>query len=277
MNPILIAALVVLILFVVLQITYVICIRPSKKNQEEMQKYKGVKFAHRGLHNDEVPENSLTAFRLAVEAGFGIELDVHTAKCGTPVVFHDGTLTRMTGTEDRLCNFTASELSEMRLKGTDEKIPTFAEVLELVGGKVPLVVELKQDEGEEGVAQAAADLLKKYDGPFIVESFNPFTLADFGRCMPNVPRGILSQRFTNKEGKRKLKFFIAEHMLTNAVCKPDFIAFSKNDARFISLRMAKAIYEPFTIAWTIRSPEEEAHAYQNGFDSVIFENYIPEK
>lgn len=276
MNPILIAALVVLVIFVVLQVAYIICIRPSKKNKEAMQKFKGVKFAHRGLHNDDVPENSLTAFRLAVEAGFGIELDVHTAKCGTPVVFHDGTLTRMTGVEKRLCDLTAKELSELKLKGTDEKIPTFAEVLELVGGRVPLLVELKQDEGEEGVAEAAADLLKNYGGEFIVESFNPFTLADYGRCMPDVPRGILAQRFTNKAGRRKIKFFVAEHMLTNTVCKPDFIAFSKNDARFLSFRMVKAVYEPFTVAWTVRSPEEEAHAYENGFDSVIFENYIPE-
>ncbi len=274
MNPWLIAGLSVLGALLVLALAYVILIMPERRGG--LEKYKTVKFAHRGLHGGGVPENSLTAFRLAVERGFGIELDIHTAKDGTVVVFHDGTLERMTGESGKLCDYTAKELSEMRLLGTDEKIPTFAEVLELVGGRVPLLVEMKQNLGESGVAKAAAELLRDYRGDFIVESFNPITLSEFAKEMPEVRRGILSHNYTKNPKYRSIKFALGEHLLFNRLCKPDFVAFDHKDAKFFPLRAVKAIYKPITVAWTVTSAEEEKAAYENGFDSVIFEGYIPE-
>ena len=178
MNPWLIAGLSVLGAVLLVFCVYLILIKPGAK-RGVLEKFKGVKYAHRGLHSDTVPENSLAAFRLATEAGYGIELDVHTVKDGEVVVFHDATLTRMVGKDARLCDFTAEELSNMKLLGSEEKIPTFREVLELVGGRVPLIVELKQNAGETGIAKAAAELLRNYKGDFVVESFDPFTVGEF--------------------------------------------------------------------------------------------------
>lgn len=276
MNPWLIVGIVLLSVILLLIVFYFVMMMPGAK-RGGLEKYKSVKFAHRGLHNESVPENSLAAFRLAVDNGFGIELDVHTAKDGVAVVFHDATLSRMVGKDASLRDFTSLELSEMRLLDSDEKIPTFSEVLELVDGKVPLLVELKQNEGETGVAKATADLLREYKGDFIVESFNPFTLAEFAREMPEVRRGILSQKFTDNPEHRGLQFRVMQNLLLNRVCRPDFVAFNHKNADFFPLRAVKALYKPTTVAWTVRSPEEEAAAYENGFDSVIFENYIPGK
>ena len=276
MNPWLVLALVILALVLLVGAFYLLMMKPCAK-RGGLEKYKTVKYAHRGLHDENVPENSLAAFARAVEHGFGIELDVHAAKDGVAVVFHDATLMRMIGADARLCNLTSEELSEMKLLGSDQKIPTFREVLDLVGGQVPILVELKQDLGESGVAKAAAELLREYKGDFIVESFNPFALAEFAKEMPEVHRGILAQNFTKNPEHRSFKYRISQNFLLNRVCKPDFVAFKHTHAGFLPFKIIKKIYKPVTIAWTVRSAEEEEKAYENGFDSVIFENYIPAK
>ena len=276
MNPWFVLAIVIFTFIVILGAIYLLLMKPSAK-RGGVDKYKQVKFAHRGLHNEKIPENSLGAFALAVEHGFGIELDVHAAKDGVAIVFHDATLTRMIGADARLCNLTSEELCEMKLLGSEEKIPTLREVLELVGGKVPLLIELKQDVGENNVAKAAAELLREYSGDFIVESFNPVALAEFAKEMPEVRRGILAQKFTENPNHRSLKYRASQNFLLNRICKPDFVAFKHTHAGFLPFKIMKKIYNPMTVAWTVRSEEEEKKAYQNGFDSVIFENYIPVK
>ncbi len=276
MNPWLIVGLSLLGILLILACVYVILIKPGAR-RGVLEKFRGFKYAHRGLHSESVPENSLEAFRLAVEGGFGIELDVHTVKGGEVVVFHDATLDRMVGKSARLVDFTAEELGQMKLLGSDEKIPTFREVLELVGGKVPLIVELKHNSGESGVAKATAELLRSYKGDFVVESFDPFTVAEFAKEMPDVGRGILAQRYTNDPKHRGFKFFLAENLLINRICNPDFVAYRHSHADMFSFRAVKALFKPVTVAWTVRSPEEEKAAYDNGFDMIIFENYIPEK
>ena len=131
-----------LALAVLLFILYVfVFIRPRGKAPQKKSFL--CDYAHRGLHNDEIPENSLAAFEAACEAGHGIELDIQLSKDGEVMVFHDYTLIRMTGKEGKVCDYTAAELKSTSLKGTDQTIPTFAEVLDLVNGRVPILVELK--------------------------------------------------------------------------------------------------------------------------------------
>jgi glycerophosphoryl diester phosphodiesterase len=257
---------------------YLFLIAPSgrKKQTTEFFEKNGINYAHRGLHGNGVPENSLEAFRLAVNSGFGIELDVHAVKDGVPVVFHDATLNRMVGVDGRLADYTSEELEGMRLLGTEEKIPTFREVLELVDGKVPLIVELKQNAGESGVASAAAELLKDYKGDFVVESFDPVTVGKFKKLMPEVQRGILAMHFTKNKTHRSLKNYLAEMLVFNRIASPDFVAFCHSDSSFPSFKLARGIWDAYTVAWTVRSKQEEEAAIKNGFDSVIFENYIPE-
>lgn len=260
------AALTVLII-------YLILIAPGKKNG--IKEYAKVKFAHRGLHGEGVAENSLSAFRAAVDAGYGIELDVRLSKDGVLVVFHDDTLDRVVGKKGRVDAHTAEELSKMSLLGTDDGIPTFEEVLRAVDGRVPLLVEIKEDPGVSAVSDATAKMLADYTGPYVVESFNPLSLVNFAKKKPGVARGILSHRYYAYEQYRKPLYFLLQCLLLNRLCRPAFVAYDHRHASALSLKLARMM-GAVTFAWTVRSAEEEKAAYDNGFDSIIFEGYMPD-
>lgn len=243
-----------------------------------MEKYTGVKFAHRGLHDGGRAENSLSAFRAAKEAGYGIELDVRLSSDGELVVYHDPTLNRVCGVEGRVIDFTAEELSRLSLAGTGEGIPTFKQVLELIDGAVPLLVEIKMDPGESGVAEKLAEVIKDYHGEYIIESFNPLALRIVSRLLPSVPRGILSMPYHNQEKFRgKLLYFLLENLCLNFLMRPDFIAYEKGCSKHRILRLIRRLYGTPLFAWTVRSIDEEAHAISDGYDTVIFEKYLAEK
>ena len=256
---------------------FLLLIRPSTKKRDIMKEYRGVKFAHRGLHDDTKAENSLSAFAAAVECGYGIELDVRLSKDGELVVFHDDTLDRMTEVKGRVDSFTAEELSKIRLGGTEDCVPTFRQVLEIVDGKVPLLVEMKEDLGKYGVAKKTAEMLKEYRGEYIVESFNPLSLAHFGTLMPEVAKGLLCTNYLRNPKTRNIKTFIVQNMLLNFRCKPDFISYDHAEWRDGGISMIRTFY-PGTplVCWTVRTPEEEAAAKKHGFTSFIFENYKSE-
>ena len=240
-----------------------------------LEKLTKVKFAHRGLHNGERAENSVSAFRAAVEAGYGIELDVRLSRDGELVVFHDPTLLRMTGREGKVIDYTREELATFKLGDTDDTIPTFAEVLEIVDGRVPLLVEIKMQGDERGIAEKLAEVIKDYRGEYIVESFNPLALRTFKKLMPKVPIGILSMCYKKDEAFRgKLLYFLLENLALNFLMRPDFIAYNKDDGGNPILRYIRKTYETPLFAWTVRSPEEEDNAISDGFDTVIFEGYL---
>ena len=138
---------------------FLLLIKPSGR-REMMEKYKSLKFAHRGLHDATRAENSLSAFAAAADAGFAIELDVRLSSDGVLMVFHDDTLERMTGVGGRVDSKTAEELHSIRLGNTEDTIPTFDEVLGLVDGRVPLLVEIKEDAGKYGVTEKTVETLK---------------------------------------------------------------------------------------------------------------------
>ena len=262
------------IIIIVLFLLWLFLIAPKKRG--EMEKFKKVHYAHRGLHNAERAENSMSAFKAAVDGGYGIELDVRLSKDGKLVVFHDDTLDRVCGREGKAIDFTAEELATFKLNGTDDGIPTFDEVLEVVGGKVPLLVEIKENAGDSSVSKAAAERLKSYDGPYIVESFNPLSVKNAASILPEVACGFLSRHFTKEEETKKPLYFLLENLLINRVSNPSFIAYKHEDHYMPMLKLARLLGAR-TIAWTVRSPEEEKAAYEHGFATVIFENYIPEE
>lgn len=262
---------VILLLYAV----YLVLIAPGKRLG--VQKYKGARFAHRGLHDDTRAENSISAFRAAVEMGFGIELDVRLSSDGELVVFHDDTLDRVVGIEGRVDAFTAEELSKMSLSGTADGVPRFSEVLSLVDGRVPLLVEIKEDPGNSRVSAKAAEMLADYRGEFLVESFNPLSLKNSKKTLKNIPHGVLSHRYYDFEKYRKPLYFLLQILLLNCLCRPAFIAYDHRHYKCYSLRTLRTLFGVTTFAWTIRSAEEEAEAYKHGFDGVIFENYVPEK
>ena len=261
-------------LFVLLLI-YLFMIAPRKRRA--MKKFAELHYAHRGLHNKERAENSMSAFKAAVDAGYAIELDIRLSKDGKLVVFHDDTLDRVCGREGKVVDFTAEELAEFKLSGTEEGIPLFSDMLEMVNGRSALLVEIKEEAGDKSVSIAACDMLRGYKGDYIVESFNPMSLFTVRCRLPKAVRGLLSRTYYKEEQYKKPLFFLLQSLMLNFICRPAFIAFKHEDAKSFALQFVRNFFEVPTLAWTVRSLNEEKEAIKNGFDGIIFENYIPEK
>ena len=255
----------------------------AAKKDKKMDNFKSVYYAHRGLHGklpgyeDAFPENSLAAFARAVEKGFGIELDVRQTADGEIVVFHDDTLDRVAGVEGKVRDMTLSELKEFTLLETEEKIPLFTEVLELVAGKVPLLVEIKDDGFGASTVRKTMKILEGYSGEYITESFNPLLLGEVKKCAPSVMRGFLCDKLTAKPQYRALKYRIVQRHLLNFIARPHFIACARESSKMFPIGIIRTLFRPAFIAWTIRSAEEERDARARGFNGVIFEGYIPER
>ncbi len=253
---------------------FLFLIKPRGKRRE-MDKFKNRRYAHRGLHGDGVAENSMTAFRRAVDAGYGIELDVRLTKDGELVVFHDATLNRVTGIDAKVIDKTLAELRELRLSGTDDTVPSFSEVLALVDGKIPLLIELKEEAGEYGVTEKTLEILASYKGDFMIESFNPLALSLVKKKAPHIVRGFLSENFGKTEEYRGFKYFLLEHLLLNVICRPDFIAYCHRDFKMPVFRFVKWLFRTPCFAWTTESEAEDSAALKHGFSGTIFQYYLP--
>ena len=225
MNTAVIIILAVSAALIFFFLIYLFLIKTGSR-REIMRKYQNLRYAHRGLHAEGAPENSLLAFSKACDMGFGIELDVRFSKDKKLVVFHDSTLERVTEASGRVKEKTAEELKKIRLLGTEEYIPELCEVLKLVDGRVPLLIEIKEEAGECGVAAELIRILKDYNGKYIVESFNPFSLKEVKEADPSIARGMLSDMFLKDKKFRKPMYFILQSMATNIVCRPDFVSYN---------------------------------------------------
>lgn len=235
--------------------------------------------AHRGLHDETKPENSLAAFEAAMMAGYAIETDVHFTKDGEIAVFHDDNLERMTGDKRNVADCTMEELKQLRLSGTEERIPTFGEFLTAVGGRVPLLIEIKNMKGVAGkrIAGAIAGTIDRlhYTGEYAIQSFNPFFAKAYKKLRPEVPCGILAQAKMSEKGDPlswKIKAHFLARLKFNFIVKPDFVSYG-----FWQLpQKCVTKFKGAKLAWTVRSREEEAQA-RKYVDNVIFENYTAEK
>ena len=281
MHPAILIAIILfgaaLLLALLIQLLRVYMLRPGKRNSE-MEKYKSIRYAHRGLHDGGRAENSLSAFAAAKARGYGIEFDLRLSADGVLVVHHDATLHRTCGIDARVVDKTSAELKSHSLFGMPEGVPTFRELLELVNGSIPMLVELKQAAGESGVAEAFLREIDGYHGEFIVESFNPGVLKKVKKARPDILVGILSCNYSKEEKYRgNLLFWLLERLYLNFLMRPDFIAYEKSGSDGKTLRYIRRKYNTPLFAWTVKSPEEERRAYGDGFDTVIFEGYIPEE
>lgn len=276
MHPLVIALIVVASVLALGLALWLFMIWPGGR-RKEMLKYTKFHYAHRGLHDDTKAENSLSAFRAAKERGYGIELDVRLSKDGELVVHHDATLERVAGREGRVIDYTAEELAAMRLAGTDDGIPTFRQVLDLIDGAVPLVIEIKMGDGEKGVAEKLVEVLEGYTGPYVVESFNPIAIKIVRKLRPDILRGILAHEYMKDEKYQgKLIYRLGQNLELNFLGRPHFIAYLHKDYSVPKMRFVHRVFKTPLIGWTVRSQEEENAAREHGFDAVIFENYIPE-
>lgn len=228
--------------------------------------------AHRGLHSAQVPENSLASFEQAIAHGYAIELDVRPIDDGTVIVFHDDKLTRMTNHDGYACNLTQADLEEIRLNGSDEKIPTFKEVLELVNGRVPILIEIKNTDTKVGqLEKSVLDLLSNYNGEFAIQSFNPYSVEFFKKNAPQIIRGQLSCFYTNAKSPSFFKRFLLKRLKLNKVSSPDFIAYHHKD---LPNKYVMRTHLP-VLAWTVcsNSDMEKVLPY---CDNIIFQNFLPE-
>ena len=239
--------------------------------------------AHRALHDRSLgrPENSRSAIRAAIEHGYGIEIDLQLSADGVPMVFHDDHLMRLTGEDGALRERTAEELGRLVLRGGVEGVPTFAEVLDLVAGRVPLLVEVKDQTHVLGpveavLEEAAARALRHYRGPVALMSFNPFSVMALRDLAPDVPRGLVTCDFdpTDPEwapaGEERLARYreIADYDAAGA-CFISHHATDLQRPRVAELKAGGAR----VLCWTIRSPEAE-RAARAVADNVTFEGYL---
>ncbi len=243
--------------------------------------FRRIPMAHRALHDraDGRPENSRAAINAAITAGYGIEIDLQMSSDGQAMVFHDYDLSRLTGEKGNIQQRSAKELSQVILGGGNEGVPSFAEVLRLVAGRVPLLVELKDQQGSMGetdgiLEQAVARDLTGYDGPVAVMSFNPHPVARLSELLPEVPRGLVTSGYKlqnephlSSKVRRRLR-----EIPDYERCKASFISHHWSDLarpRVAELKAAGAS----VLCWTIRSAEDEAKAREIA-DNVTFEKYL---
>ena len=252
---------------------FLFLIKPrSVKNRPDTTPFVGKEYAHRGLHTKNVPENSLRAFQGAVDQGLGIELDIQLSKDGQVVVFHDLTLNRVAGVDGKVIDYTAEELAKMSLNGQPDGIPTLKQVLELVDGKIPLIIEFKIPGFDLSVCPKAFELLDGYTGAYCVESFHPFVLDWMRKNRPNILRGQLSSNFFgHNEAGNKLQLFAVKHLLLNVVARPDFIAYDIRYPKVLSFRICRDWFKALPIGWTIRT-EAELDESKKHFDGWICED-----
>lgn len=233
-------------------------------------------YAHRGLHGDGVPENSMSAFRAAKDAGYGIELDIHMMADGNLAVIHDSSLKRTAGTDVPIEELTTVQLGVYCLEGTQERIPLLSQVLDLFRGEAPLIVELKPHGGNHAALCAAAcNMLSSYKGAYCIESFDPRCVAWLRKNRPHVIRGQLTENFFQSKSKLPaILKFVLRHQLLNVFTRPDFIAYRFADRKTISNFLCRKLWGVQGVSWTIRSEEDFQQALQEGW-FPIFEGFEP--
>lgn len=245
---------------------------PGSASRRQKAPFMGLNVAHRGLHSRDkvVPENSLEAFRLAAQMGYGIELDVQLSKDGEVVVFHDDTLERVCGVSARVDELTLKELKELRLCGTEHTIPLFTEVLDVVNGRSAIICELKNGKRNRELCRKTYDIISAYKGDICVESFNPMIIAWFRFHGKDLLRGQLAQPASLyiPENIAPHTAFILGNTLLNFIARPQFIAY-KIGHRPLTVRISEAL-GAMRIGWTSHEPRNE-----KGRDTVIFEFYKP--
>lgn len=268
---------IIIIIFIIL-VLYLLAIMPKLRRNPQSSLLDGWLYAHRGLHDNktDAPENSLKAFELAVSQGYGIELDVQLTKDLVPVVLHDYNLKRACKADIKVSEHNYEELKEYNLFHSQEKIPTFAEVLRLVDGKVPLIIELKIPWKAELLCDKVSKLLQNYSGLYCIESFNPFGLIWYKKHAPEVVRGQLSTDFVKEkiEGN-KFQYFMLKHLLLNFISKPDFIAYHHVYKTGLSFSICRLLYRVKTVAWTIQS-QKDYDSSRKYYELFIFDSFVPD-
>jgi glycerophosphoryl diester phosphodiesterase len=235
-------------------------------------------YAHRGLHAlpAGIPENSLRAFRLAANNGYGAELDVHLSRDGRLVIMHDENLKRTTGVNANISAVTTQVLSQLALEGTREKVPYLEEVLPLFNGKAPLLIEIKTDNNNYvELTRKVVNLLKQYpELDYMVESFDPRVLRWLKKHHPGIVRGQLAQNFIKDPatGMNKIQAFLLTNLCFNFLTMPNFIAYRLEDKDALAPGLCKKLWGVQTFYWVVRD-QETANQLAEEDSMIIFEGF----
>lgn len=259
-------------------IIYILLLLPGRMPKEVDDRLWTSYYAHRGLHEKDksIPENSMAAFKKAVAAGYGIEMDLNLTADGKIIVFHDDNLLRLCGVDKLITDCTYGELMIYNLENTEEKIPLFEEVLSMVDGQVPLIVELKNTKNLNELCSKTAEYLDQYEGLYCVESFQPLIVRWFYKNRPDVVRGQLSVGRKSLKGLdvKLWQWLLIISFATNFITRPHFMAFHHGDAR---RKLGLSLFHLLTgrlVGWTVQDTDDIEYCKKK-FDAIIFEYFEP--
>lgn len=233
--------------------------------------------AHRGLYtkDQEVPENSMLAFQLALEKGYAIELDVNLTKDQQVVCFHDYQLNRMCDQDIIIDQVDYKDIKDFTLKGSDQTIPLLSDVLNLVNGKKPLLIELKPHGNVDQLTYYVVDVLKDYQGPYALFSFHPMVVSILKRFYPDIIRGQIAESFKDNKNMRFFSKYMLKSMVFNRQSKPDFISYGINDLpnKYCDRAKKKGL-----VVISYAAQNQEAFDFvKTHYDNVVFEFFEPQK
>lgn len=233
--------------------------------------------AHRGLHSKDgkVPENSRLAFSLAIEKGYAIELDVNVLGDGTVVAFHDYHLDRLCRDPRTVDDLNKDDLSSLNILNTDQTIMTIDEVLQLVDGKVPLLIELKPHGSILLLCESLMSSLKNYQGSYAIFSFHPKVVYWFKKHHPSILRGQIAETFNRDPKMPKLVKWMMKNMILNPLTKPDFISYYIHDMP--RKQLTRLHNKGMTIISYAAQSQEELDFVKSHYDNAVFEYFIPKK
>lgn len=248
---------------------------PAFRRHKDRKILRGLFIAHRGLHSNEngIPENSLPAFKKALDHGFGIEIDIHITADGQIVVFHDDTLLRLCGVDKKVEDLTLAQIKSLCLGDSAEKIPTLQECLDTINGRVPLLIEFKCSDiiHCKELCTAAEAILSHYNGKYIIQSFYPTVLYWYRKNKKDVCRGQLSSTFKGEAFHKKM----LGALLFNFLARPDFVSYEYKYSKYLPLRLNKLL-GAFPVGWTYPSPDDVEQT-KKAFNTYIFEGFVPTK
>lgn len=278
----------VIFLIILISLTiYLYAIMPNMFKRNDFAQIMGFDYAHRGVHSSrkklkenpkKTPENSLKGFKKALEKGYGIELDIQVSKDKKVMIYHDFTLEEGCGLNKKISDLSLSELQQLKLFGTKERIPTLEETLALIDGQVPIIVEIKSKESTKEKCEIISKMLDDYKGIYCIKSFNPYAVYWYRKNRPKVLRGQLATDLIKDESDEKglIRNFVLSNLLMNFFAKPDFISYKYMYKNKSSFKICKNIFRIPTMAWTIRSLKDYDEN-KDDFDIMIIDGPLVKK
>ena len=257
---------------------YLFLILPRVSNRADTELLMA-NYAHRGLWDEGIPENSLAAFARAVSSGYGIELDVRLSRDRRVMVFHDEDLMRMCGVKGKISDYTYAQLRRLRLKGTNQEIPTLDETLALIRGRVPVMIEIKSEgvRPHPALCVRVAHRLDSYSGACGVVSFNPLVLSWFKNYRPSYARGqLITAKRKLPTAKERIGSAALFYLLANCISRPDFLSVRVDQNKRPALLLLKKLFHVPVFCWTVRRRDEAVACRKLGC-GMIFEQIRPPK